>query len=172
MFRNILVSIDGSPHSDRALGEAVDIASGSNARLTIITAIPSTRSWVYTPANAAALEALGEDLERESHEILRAAVDRVPDSIPVTKIITHDPIRKALMRQVLDGCHDLLVMGSRGRGAVSASLLGSVSHFVLNHCRIPVLIVHEESEAAPEESAAAVAKAGAADRNTGALPAA
>ena len=146
MFRNILVSIDGSSHSERALTEAIDIASGSRARLTIVTAVPSTRSWVYAPANAAALESLVADLEHESQEILRDAVDRVPESMPVTKILKHDPIRKALLRQIADGRHDLLVIGSRGRGAVSSSLLGSVSHFALNHCRIPVLIVHDESD--------------------------
>jgi nucleotide-binding universal stress UspA family protein len=164
VFRNILVSIDGSSHSDRALSEAIDIASASRARLTIITAVPATHAWAYTPANTAALESLRPQLEHEFQEILRTAIDRVPASIPVTSILTHAPIRKALLRQIEDGCHDLLVMGSRGRGAVSASLLGSVSHFALNHCPIPVLIVHEEGEAA---FGAAVAS-----RDAGSVPAA
>jgi nucleotide-binding universal stress UspA family protein len=149
MFRNILVSVDGSSHSKRALAEAIEIASGSRGRLTIITAVPSMHGYVYTPTNAAALESLAVDLEHEFQQVLGEAVDAVPASIPVTKILTHKPIRKALMHQVKEGRHDLLVMGSRGRGAVSASLLGSVSHFVLNHCRIPVLIVHDESDAEP-----------------------
>jgi Universal stress protein family len=50
------------------------------------------------------------------------------------------------MERLKTGRHDLVVMGSRGRGALSASFLGSVSHFALNHCHVPVLIVHTEAE--------------------------
>jgi nucleotide-binding universal stress UspA family protein len=146
MFRNIIVSVDGSSHADRALSEAIDIAIGSHARLTVMSGVPTTHGWSYAPANAMALESLAADLERESTELLRAAVDRVPEDIGVTSLLVYEPIRKALLHQIEAGNHDLLVMGSRGRGAVSSTLLGSVSHFMLNHCRIPVLIVHEEDD--------------------------
>jgi nucleotide-binding universal stress UspA family protein len=62
----------------------------------------------------------------------------------VTKILTREPIREALNHRLATGEYDLLVIGSRGRGALSASLLGSVSHYALNHSPIPVLIVHED----------------------------
>lgn len=149
MFRNILVSLDGSPHAERALAEAIDIATFSGARLAILTAVPSPSCWAYTPASAAALQALTPELERESKEILAAAVGGVPESIPVTTIMSREPIRKALQRELTGRRHDLLVIGSRGRSALSASLLGSVSHFALNHSPIPVLVVHAESTAEP-----------------------
>ena len=43
----------------------------------------------------------------------------------------------------MTGNNDLIVMGSRGRGAVRSAVLGSVSHFVLNHASVPALIVHD-----------------------------
>jgi nucleotide-binding universal stress UspA family protein len=144
VFRNILVSVDGSAHAERALVEAIDIATSSRARLTILTAIPRPCPWAYSPASAAALQSLIADLEREAKATLAAAVAAVPDSTPVTSILSREPIRKALVRQLASGEHDLLVMGSRGRGALTASLLGSVSHYALNHSQIPVLIVHAE----------------------------
>jgi nucleotide-binding universal stress UspA family protein len=152
MFRNILVSIDGSPHSDRALREAIDIAKCTGARLTILTAVPSPSGRVIAPIAEAVIESLATELELESRQTLSQAVNRVPGSIPVETILTHDPIRVALQRQIATNNHDLLVMGSRGRGAITASLLGSVSHYALDHSKIPVLIVHADREAQLELS--------------------
>jgi Universal stress protein family len=71
----------------------------------------------------------------------------------VTKILTREPIREALMARIRSGEHDLVVMGSRGRGALSSSLLGSVSHYALNHSQVPVLIIHTEDEAKQHQPA-------------------
>jgi nucleotide-binding universal stress UspA family protein len=152
MFRNILVAVDGSRHSERALAEAIDIAECSNGRLTILTAVSKAPAWVNTPATAAASEPLAQQLEVEASSALGTAVDRVPETLPVTKVLTHDPIRPALMHQIEAGQHDLLVMGSRGRGAISSSLLGSVSHHALHHSPIPVLIVHADDDTTADSS--------------------
>jgi len=144
MFRNILVCVDGTTHSDRALTEAIDLASAGNARLTILTAIPRPSTWACSPLTLPTIQSLAPALERDADAALRRAAARVPDSVPVTLILTKAPIREALDRQLRTGEHDLLVMGSRGRGAVGASLLGSVSHFALHHSPVPVLIAHED----------------------------
>ena len=97
------------------------------------------------------------DHRAQAEAILRDARERVPDDLPVTTVLTEQSIRSVLLRQIKDGDHDLVVIGSRGRGAVRSALLGSVSHYVLNHCPVPVLIVHAERsrEAEPIETAAA-----------------
>jgi nucleotide-binding universal stress UspA family protein len=66
-----------------------------------------------------------------------------------------------LLKQIAEGQHDLVVMGSRGRGAVRSALLGSVSHHVLHHSDVPVLIVHDrrdEGGTAPEGGGQAAAE--------------
>jgi nucleotide-binding universal stress UspA family protein len=150
MFRNILVCVDGSAHAERALSEAIDLATAERSRLTILTAIPRPPYWACNPVTAAAVEPLANDLADEAKATLKAAVDRVPECIPVTKNLTREPIREALIARIRSGEHDLVVMGSRGRGALTASILGSVSHYALNRSEVPVLIVHADDEAAQQ----------------------
>jgi nucleotide-binding universal stress UspA family protein len=161
MFHNILVCVDGSVHAERALEEAIDLATAGRGRLTLLTAIPRPPYWATSPVSIPAVEPLATELSAEAKKNLRRAVDRVPESIPVTSILSEKPIREAIMDRLRGGSYDLLVMGSRGRGAVTASVLGSVSHYALNHSRVPVLIVHSDEDRArsadvdPKVSAAA-----------------
>ncbi len=150
MFRNILVCVDGSPQADEALSQAIDLAECQNARLTLLTAVSKPPYWANTPMAAAAVPPTGDELLHEAEVTLRSAVQRVPDSIPVTTILSDEPIRETLIGQIHSGHYDLVMLGSRGRGALSAAVLGSVSHYALNHSDVPVLIIRAEGEDAAE----------------------
>jgi nucleotide-binding universal stress UspA family protein len=157
MFRNILVSVDCSDHAQRALDEAIDIARVGNGRITILTAVNQPPAWCASSIAVTAAALSAAELEREAVQVMQRAVARVPNDVPVTTVISRRPIRAALMRAVKSGDYDLLVMGSRGRRALAASLLGSVSHYALNHSPIPVLIVHADGADARERSIAELA---------------
>jgi nucleotide-binding universal stress UspA family protein len=144
MFHSILVAVDGSPHAEQALTHAIDLAQCEHARLTLMTAVVAPPATAYLGAAGEAVSTLAQDAEDEAQAILCRARDRVPGDVSVTTILTSQPIATALIRQIKDGDHDLVVMGSRGRGTVRAALLGSVSHDVLHHSPVPVLIVHAE----------------------------
>jgi nucleotide-binding universal stress UspA family protein len=151
MFRNILVAIDGSADAEKALGHAIDLAECEHARLTVFSAVASP------PPCASALSDLADQARAETEQIVHDALERVPGSVSVTSVIRAEPAKPALLKQIVDGEHDLVVMGSRGRGAVRAALLGSVSHHVLHHSAVPVLIVHsarDEAQQAPAAQAA------------------
>ena len=141
MFHNILVAVDGSPDAEQALTEAIDLAASEHTRLTLITAVCRVPANAYVAPGLPVPQML-EDAHAEAEAILRRARERVPDEVSVTVVLSEQPIRIALIRQIAEGEHDLVVMGSRGRGAVRAALLGSVSHYVLHHRPVPVLIVH------------------------------
>lgn len=153
MFRNILVAVDGSADAQQALAQAIDLARSENARLTLFSAVAAPPSVAYVGVSGDITANLIREAETETDAILRTAVELVPDDVSVTTVLSGEPVRPALASQIAAGDHDLVVMGSRGRGALRSVLLGSVSHYVLNHSPAPVLIVHAERDAAPEPSA-------------------
>jgi nucleotide-binding universal stress UspA family protein len=154
MFRNILVAIDGSPHADQALMDAIDLADSAHARLTLFTAIVPPRAVAYF-APGAPVSDLAHDAEADAEAVLRHALASVPDGVSVTTVLSTQPVLPALLAQIKDGGHDLVVMGSRGRGAVRSALLGSVSHYVLHHSPVPVLIIHTQPRSQEAVSSAA-----------------
>jgi nucleotide-binding universal stress UspA family protein len=142
MFENVLVAVDGSAHAQRALMHAIDLSDCAQARLTVFAATAEPPALAYwAPAGVASLLELAE---ADAEGIAAHARERVQDRVPVTCVVTREPVRQAVIRQIIDGQHDLVVMGSRGRGAVNSAVLGSVSHYVLYHSPVPVLVVHAE----------------------------
>jgi nucleotide-binding universal stress UspA family protein len=156
MFHDILVAVDGSPHACRALAQAIDLADSQHAHLTLMTAVASIPTETYFTAGDA-ITGLIEAARADAESILRRARDQVPDGLPVTTVLTDQRVRTALIHQIQEGHHDLVVMGSRGRGAVRSVLLGSVRHYVLHHSPTPVLIVHDERPPAAEAFLSALA---------------
>jgi len=164
MFTNILVAVDGSADAEQAVGQAIDLAESERARLTFFSAVTPLPSAAYAGGSGAVTTELLREAEAEAETILRGAAERVPDGVPLTTMLSHEPVRSALIEQIRDGAHDLVVMGSRGRGAVRSVLLGSVSHYVLHHSPAPVLIVHAESDGEAEGGAGTSTEALPADR--------
>ena len=148
MFRSILVAWDGSRHARRALSEATDIAQTQGSRLTLLTVAAPIHFWAgpYVPPVPE------DELARAAERIAEEGEELVPDGIPVSSRTAAGSPGPELLKRVEAAGHDLIVMGSRGRGAVRSAVLGSVSHYVLNHARVPVLIVRagDEIEEAPE----------------------
>jgi nucleotide-binding universal stress UspA family protein len=154
MFRNILVAIDGSPDSDQALTQAIDLAESEHSRLTLFSAVVMPPAGAYIGGSGEAAAAVARDAEAETETVLRTAAQRVPDRVSLSTVLSSEPVRHALIQQINEGAHDVVVMGSRGRGAVRSVLLGSVSHYVLHHSPIPVLIVHADPKRRLPPSAA------------------
>ena len=142
MFQNILVAVDGSADADQALTHAIDLAESEHAQLSLVTVVDPL-PWGAYMAPGAPVGELSEDALLEAQAIIKRAGDRVPAGLHVTtRLISDQPIRNALIRQITHGDHDLVVIGSRGRGEARSLLLGSISHYVLNHSPVPVLTVH------------------------------
>jgi nucleotide-binding universal stress UspA family protein len=138
VFRNILVAVDGSMHSVRAVEEAVDLARSMDGRVTLIGVGTHPVVWP-SPYQATMTDA---ELEEAARAMVDQAAANVPDDVPVATLVRIGRPSDEIITRAREGGHDLIVMGARGRGAVTSLLLGSVSHAVLNESPAAVLIVH------------------------------
>jgi nucleotide-binding universal stress UspA family protein len=138
MFRKILVAVDGSPHSRKALTIAVDLAQRYGAVLGLLHAFPHVSDMLGTPEYEHMLEArtmIGQAL-------LDSARTQIGDQVQVETQLIEGPPAAAILRVAEDEGYNLIVLGSRGHGQLAGLLLGSVSHTVMQRAHCPVLIVH------------------------------
>ncbi len=142
VFRNILVAIDGSETAGRALEAAGELAQALNSRLTLISVAPEVPSFAYR--SGIDVRALEGEARKETEGLLRDSVEALPEGLPVTTVLKQGNPGEQIVEQLRAGEHDLLVMGSRGRGRFATSLLGSVGAFVHYHARVPMLVIHPE----------------------------
>lgn len=148
MFQNILVAVDGSAHSRRAVAEATDLARAMSSQLTLISVAPDASTWVLGGSVAAPvdIEALREASSAQYRKVLEDAVAGVPEDLHSRAVLAVGQVAGAIVEQARTGGHDLVVMGSRGRGGFRSLMLGSVSNQVLQTCPVPVLVVRAEDE--------------------------
>jgi nucleotide-binding universal stress UspA family protein len=148
-FRKPLLAYDGSPAADRALDVAIELASASHGRLTILSAMVQIPYLAYTGAAPEAVAEVRKSCLADAERVLCAAVARVPGGIPVTKIVSPRPVEHALLREARKGGHDLVILGSRGRGAIRSLIFGSVGRTILRRSPVPVMIAGPNRREAP-----------------------
>lgn len=136
MYKNILIAADGSDNSLRATQQAADIASlfdGVKVEIVSVIAIDVYSDMVYDP-----IEAHGE----AQREIIKDASQILTDAgVDHEIVLLHGRPADEIIRYAEESGTDLLVIGSRGLGALREFALGSVSHKVLTHAKCPVLVV-------------------------------
>lgn len=143
----IVIATDGSPDSRRAVDYGLELAAAQHARAILLQVIPPV-DWTQLDRGAA-LRPLPDELRvrlgRDLAEAIAAAGERGVDAVPV--VIAGNPADEIVTYADSVGA-DLTVIGSRGRGPLAGSLLGSVSRDVLHESRRPVLVVPPDRAAA------------------------
>ena len=137
MMKNILVPVDGSEGADRAIEKAVMLAKLCNAKVNFLYVANINQLAI----NAVLSDAILDSVTKAGNVILERAREMVPEG--VEKESFSDTGSPAVV--VLDFAEsnniDLIVMGSRGLGVVKGVLLGSVSQYVVEQAKCPVLVV-------------------------------
>ena len=144
-YRSLLVPLDGSAHAGAALEQAIEIAKRSRAWITLLHVIEPPRLPPVGGAYVVGL--LSSESEEQAEALLARAAGQVPEGIPVHTIFRHGNAADEIVRRIDGAGHDLVVMGSRGRGPLRSLLLGSVSRAVLHRSPAPVIVVHADPPA-------------------------
>jgi nucleotide-binding universal stress UspA family protein len=141
----IVVGIDGSHHSTRALEWALKEAALEQAPLTVLT-VHSVPAGTWT-GNPVILQRDADDQEtmlQAAEELTRKATSQLGESVPDS--ITVRAISGYPSQELIDASRDadLVVVGSRGAGGFAKLLVGSVTSQVVEHAHCPVVVVPHE----------------------------
>lgn len=138
MFKHIIVAIDGSDHSDKALEYAKGLAEAFGSTLWLVHAFPHTSDLIgyddYEPL-IARREGAGQAILNEARQKLGDGKFEIQEELlegpPAEAILSVAQTREA----------DLIVMGSRGLGSLQGLLFGSVGNKVAHYATCPVMLV-------------------------------
>jgi nucleotide-binding universal stress UspA family protein len=134
MIKTVLVAIDGSTHSKRALEFACGIAAKYEAALHLLHVTQQPMSDHVLTLGAASVMVSGSktDLKRAGRQVIDAAseIAKKRGCKTVTTDITSGDPAKRIIDSAKELGADMIVMGSRGLSELSGILMGSVSHKV------------------------------------------
>ena len=146
MYKRLLVAVDGSEQSYKALDHAVAIAEKFDSELVLLTVIPIMIS-PFSPDESfspTAYTIYQESMNEYYHKLLKDADEIVRTKHPNLNIrtILREGRPSATIVDVAEreGC-DVIVMGCRGIGGIMGWVLGSTSHRVATSCKKPVMII-------------------------------
>ena len=132
-LQRILVAVDGSKHSEKAVEYSVQLAKKYRLDLALLHVDDDNVIRVGGPQSLNLIGTTGEYvLENASKKVL---------GIPFSKVLKHGNPSETIIKIAHKGKIDLIVVGSRGQGAVKRFLLGSVSDEISKNARSSVLIV-------------------------------
>jgi nucleotide-binding universal stress UspA family protein len=152
LFQKILVPLDGSEHSLKALEEAAQIAEKFSGKITLIHVFsvqpimisePSAVSSLNMPIlTGAEVSMMIEAARKYGNRILDDGQQRTKGAkVQVEKMLVEGHAVQEIARVSNEGSFDLIVIGARGVSHMREMLLGSVTDGVIHHAHCPVLVI-------------------------------
>lgn len=147
MIKRILAATNGSKISRKAVAYAADLAKQLQAQLTLLGVIDSD----YMLAAGLPPDISPGGIRESTEDILRQATEAYLDealtecqkqNVEVSKVIRKGHPVEEIVKEAESEQADIIVLGSHGRSALKAAMLGSVAYGVLHKdARIPVLVI-------------------------------
>ena len=140
----VVVGVDGSPLSEAAIEFAFAAAAERRVPLVAVHSwmdVNMSAGWAGLP-DTIDWEWIGENEALRLNESLAPWTEKFP-GVEVRKVVERERPERALLKAAADA--QLVVVGSRGRGALTGLGLGSVSQSLLHHAECPVVVARTET---------------------------
>jgi len=141
VWKNVLVYADARPESELALSEGLRLASHADGRVMVMDVLHHLHSRIPPGLLAMAQqEVLGLMLEQR-HEEVNESVERLPGAERVKIKIAHGNPAFELIREAVNGGHDLIVKAARGRDVRHNTSFGTTALHLVRKSPVPVLVL-------------------------------
>jgi nucleotide-binding universal stress UspA family protein len=137
MFHTILLAVDGSEYSKKAVSIAREVARRFDGEVIVCHVRERGLSSVLDVVSEEAGEEGGDLADQVTRKLKDSGVSARPDHRAT--VMGH--VAEEILTAASDHSADIIVMGSRGLGEFTALLIGSVTHKVLHAAPCPVLVV-------------------------------
>jgi nucleotide-binding universal stress UspA family protein len=154
VFQKILVPLDGSEHSLKALEVAIQIAKKFGGKITLIHVYSVSVRPIIVPEPATLtpsgfpvmtsteVSRVAEAARKSGSNILANGEQMVKaEGVEVETLLKEGHTVQEIVKKAREGMFDLIVIGARGISKIRELLLGSVSDGVIHHATCPVLVV-------------------------------
>jgi nucleotide-binding universal stress UspA family protein len=142
----ILLATDGSEEAKLATQAATELSSETGSEVHVVYVLPAPAQLIgHHLLSGEARESALAGAERDAETFLKEQAEQIGANggkVAETHFRSGDPDKEILRTAESLGV-GLIVIGSRGLGALSRALMGSVSDSVVRHAHCPVLIVRE-----------------------------
>ena len=138
LFEKILVPLDGSECSMRALENVIQIAKKFNGKITLIhvySVSACKHASIYFDKCIQSIRKVGADILADGEKRVKA------EGVQVKTLLKEGHIVEEILKAAREGNFNLIVMGARGMSRIKEILMGSVSDGVTRHAPCPVLLV-------------------------------
>ncbi len=136
-IKRILVPVDGSESSDRAIDKAIALAQACGSKIDFLYVANINQLAI----NACLSDAILDAVTKAGNVILDRALEKVPKEIKAEGFSETGSPAVVILDFAAAENSDMIVMGSRGLGIVKGVLLGSVSQYIVEQAKCPVLVV-------------------------------
>ena len=137
LYMNILVPIDGSEYSQKALLQACEIAKNYKSNLILVYVVdkPISLNLLDRKEYLNILRKFGEKV------LVKGKENAKLEGIDATTIMKEGNISNEIVKIAKNKKCNLIIIGNKGLGTAARFFLGSVSNYVIHTSKIPVLLV-------------------------------